>query len=89
LRRAQKALSAAEGEGGMATAARVFMHDAMDRIERQARTALAAAATGDALLTQLAVLRRLAKHSRLDTITMRRHVADAVLEQDRYPFHER
>jgi hypothetical protein len=61
----------------------------MDRVEKEARTALAASADGDTLLTQLAVLRRFAKHSPVDTIAMRRRVADAVLAQHRYPFEGR
>ena len=90
LRRAQKA-SAARGEAAsvMGDAARAFIYDAMDRIEKAARTALAATADGDTLLTQLAVLRRFAKHSPLDTISLRRRVADAVLAQHRYPFEGR
>ena len=63
--------------------------DAMDRIEKEARTALAATADGDTLVTQLAVLRRFAKHSPLDTIAIRRRVAEAVLAQDKYPFEGR
>ena len=73
----------------MADAARAFIYDAMDRIEKEARTALAAVAEGDTLVTQLAVLRRFAKHAPLDTIALRRRVADAVLAQDRYPFEGR
>jgi alkylation response protein AidB-like acyl-CoA dehydrogenase len=90
LRRAQKA-SAARGAaaGGLADAARAFISDAMDRIEKEARTALAAVAEGDALTTQLAVLRRFAKHAPIDTIAIRRRVAEAVLAQDRYPFEGR
>jgi alkylation response protein AidB-like acyl-CoA dehydrogenase len=89
LRRAQKA-AAARGEGGaMSETARVLIYDAMDRIEREGRTALAATVDGDTLLTQLAVLRRFAKHAAIDTISMRRRVADAVLAQDRYPFEGR
>jgi alkylation response protein AidB-like acyl-CoA dehydrogenase len=90
LRRAQKAL-AARGESAsvMGDAARAFVYDAMDRIEKEARTALAASADGDTLVTQLAVLRRFAKHAPIDTIAIRRRVADAVLVQDRYPFEGR
>ena len=73
----------------MADAARAFIYDAMDRIEKEARTALAATADGDTLVTQLAVLRRFAKHAPLDTIAIRRRVAEAVLAQDRYPFEGR
>jgi alkylation response protein AidB-like acyl-CoA dehydrogenase len=90
LRRAQKAF-AKRGESAnvMGDAARAFVYDAMDRIEKDARTALAASADGDTLITQLAVLRRFAKHAPIDTIAIRRRVADAVLVQDRYPFEGR
>ena len=90
LRRAQKSTAArGEAAGPLGDAARVFIYDAMDRIEKEARTALAATVDGDMLLTQLAVLRRFAKHAALDTISMRRRIADAVLAQDRYPFEGR
>ena len=90
LRRAQKAAAGrAQAGGAMAAAARVFIYDAMDRIEKEARTALAATVDGDVLLTQLAVLRRFAKHAPLDTISLRRDIAGAVLAQDRYPFESR
>jgi hypothetical protein len=90
VRRAQKS-AAAKGQGAdlMADAARVFTYDAMDRVEKDARTALAATSDGDTLTTQLAALRRLAKHAPVDTIALRRRVADAVLAQDRYPFEGR
>jgi hypothetical protein len=86
LWRAQKS---AAPDSPMADAARSFGYDAMDRIEKEARTALAATSDGDTLVTQLAALRRLAKHAPLDTIALRSRVADAVLAQDRYPFEGR
>jgi alkylation response protein AidB-like acyl-CoA dehydrogenase len=90
LRRAQKsAASRASAATLMADVASAFIYDAMDRIEKEARTALAASAEGDVLVTQLAVLRRFAKHAPIDTIAIRRRVADAVLAQDRYPFEGR
>jgi alkylation response protein AidB-like acyl-CoA dehydrogenase len=90
LRRAQKSATVrGESASVMADAARAFIYDAMDRIEKEARTALAATADGDTLVTQLAVLRRFAKHAPLDTIAIRRRVAEAVLAQDRYPFEGR
>jgi hypothetical protein len=73
----------------MVDAARSYIYDAMDRVEKEARTALIATADGDTLTTQLAVLRRFAKHAPIDTIALRRRVADAVLAQDRYPFEGR
>jgi butyryl-CoA dehydrogenase len=90
LRRAQKS-SAARGSSAavMVDAARAFLYDAIDRIEKEARTALEAAAEGDALTTQLAILRRFAKHAPIDAIAIRRRVAEAVLANDRYPFEGR
>jgi hypothetical protein len=41
------------------------------------------------LITQLAVLRRFSKHAPIDTIAIRRRIADVVLTQDRYPFEGR
>jgi hypothetical protein len=73
----------------MCDATRAFIYDAMDRVERDARTALTATVEGDMLITQLAVLRRFAKHAPLNTIAIRRRVAEAVLAQDRYPFEGR
>ena len=90
LRRAQKS-AAAKGQSAalMGEATTAFTYDAMDRIEKEARTALAAIADGDTLTTRLAALRRLAKHAPIDAIAIRRRLADAVLAQDRYPFDGR
>jgi alkylation response protein AidB-like acyl-CoA dehydrogenase len=87
LRRAQK--SGAGANSPMADAARAYTYDAMDRIEKEARTALAATSDGETLVTQLAALRRLAKHAPVDVIALRRRVAQAVMAQDRYPFEGR
>jgi alkylation response protein AidB-like acyl-CoA dehydrogenase len=90
LRRAQKASAARSSAAGlMGEATRAFVYDAMDRVEKDARIALAACADGDTLTTQLAVLRRFAKHVPVNTIAIRRRIADAVLAQDRYPFEGR
>jgi alkylation response protein AidB-like acyl-CoA dehydrogenase len=91
LRRTQRAL-AARGEQAAAVmldAARVFVYDAADRIEKEARTALAATLAGDDLRTQLAVLRRFSKHDPVDTIRLRRRVAQALLSTGHYPFEGR
>ena len=91
LRRAQKTANGKSSETAslMADAARAFISDAADRIEREARTALAATVEGDNLRTQVAVLRRFAKRDAVDTIALRRRVAAAVLAGDRYPFEGR
>jgi alkylation response protein AidB-like acyl-CoA dehydrogenase len=91
LRRAQKAEAARgpQSSSAMADAARVFLHDAADRVETGARRALAAVLEGDMLRTQLAVLRRFLKREPADTIAMRQHISAAVQASDRYPFEDR
>jgi len=91
LLRAQKA-AAAKGEAAIKTmidAARVFISDAMERLEHEAKRALAAVHEGDMLTTQMAVLKRFGKRPALDTIALRRGIAAAVQAQDRYPFEGR
>ena len=91
LLRAQKA-AAAKGEVAasvLVDAARVFVADAAERVEHDARRAIAAVHEGDMLTTQLAVLKRFGKRPVVDTIAIRRRVAAAVQAQDRYPFEGR
>jgi alkylation response protein AidB-like acyl-CoA dehydrogenase len=91
LLRAQKAAQA-KGEAAssaMIDAARVFIADAAERVDHEAKRALAAVHEGDMLTTQLAVLRRFGKRNAVDTIALRRRVAAAVQSQDRYPFEGR
>ena len=91
LLRAQKA-AAAKGESASQTmidAALVFINDAADRVEHEAKRAIAAIHEGDMLTTQMAVLKRFAKRAPVDTIALRRRVAAAVQSQDRYPLEGR
>jgi alkylation response protein AidB-like acyl-CoA dehydrogenase len=91
LLRAQKAATA-KGEAASAVvldAARVFVADAAERLEHEAKRAIAAVHEGDMLTTQMAVLKRFGKRGAVDTIALRRKVAAAVQAQDRYPFEGR
>jgi len=91
LLRAQKA-SAAKGEASasvMIDATRVFIADAAERLEHEAKRAIAAVHEGDMLTTQMAVLKRFGKRGAVDTIALRRKVAAAVQAQGRYPFEGR
>jgi alkylation response protein AidB-like acyl-CoA dehydrogenase len=90
LLRAQKA-AATKGAAAqtMIDAARVFINDAAERVEREARRAIAAVHDGDMLTTQMAVLKRFGKRAPVNTIALRRNVAVAVQAQDRYPFEGR
>jgi butyryl-CoA dehydrogenase len=88
--RAQKA-AAKNGTAAsvMIDAARVFVNDAAERAEHEAKRAIAAVHEGDMLMTQMAVLKRFGKRAAVDTIALRRSVARAVQAQDRYPFEGR
>jgi alkylation response protein AidB-like acyl-CoA dehydrogenase len=67
-------------------AASVTVNEAAGRIELAARSALAAMADGDVLRTQLAALRRLLKITPVNTVTIRRKLADAVVARGGYIF---
>jgi alkylation response protein AidB-like acyl-CoA dehydrogenase len=69
-----------------ADAASVFVNDASERVATVARNALAAMADGDTLRTLLAALRRLLKATPVNTVALRRRVADAVTVRKGYPF---
>ena len=67
-------------------AARVTVNEAAGRIELAARSCLAAMAEGDVLKTQLAALRRLLKVTPVNTVVMRRRLADATVAKGAYLF---
>jgi alkylation response protein AidB-like acyl-CoA dehydrogenase len=67
-------------------AAQVCIHDAAGRVETAARTALAAMSEGDTLRTLLAALRRVLKITPVNTVALRRIIADAVLDRKAYIF---
>ena len=67
-------------------AARVTTNEAAGRIELAARSCLAAMAEGDTLRTQLAALRRLMKVTPVNTVAMRRRLADATVAKGGYLF---
>ena len=62
----------------------VLLRDAMARIEISARTVLAACSEGDAMRTNMAVLRRFAKYEPVDAIALRRRIAERLLAAGRY-----
>jgi alkylation response protein AidB-like acyl-CoA dehydrogenase len=68
-----------------ADAARVFVNDAVARVETNTRQALAAMTQGDTLRTMLAGARRLFKWTPIDTVTLRRRLADEAVSRRGYP----
>lgn len=67
-------------------ATRAYLYAAADRMELDARRALARVAEGDTLRTQLALLRRFLRRTAPDTIELRRRVAKRALDLNHYPF---
>jgi alkylation response protein AidB-like acyl-CoA dehydrogenase len=63
---------------------RIYLTQAMDKIESAAKKVIAAVAEGDMLRTQLAILRRLAKHEPFNTIELAQQVAQKVIERGKY-----
>jgi alkylation response protein AidB-like acyl-CoA dehydrogenase len=87
LLRVRHALDARVTDAGLhADTARLFVNDAASRIETAARQALAAMAEGDTLRVSLAALRRLLRVTPINTVRIRRRLADAVVARRGYIF---
>ena len=83
--RARQAVAAGRAGAELhVTAARLFSAGAAERVESNARTALAAMRDGDELRTLLAALRRLLKVAPINTVALRRRLADAAVQSGRY-----
>jgi alkylation response protein AidB-like acyl-CoA dehydrogenase len=83
LLRTQKLAKLGKGEiaGEMCS---VFLREAMETIESAARNVLAASSEGDALRTNLAVLKRFTKFEPVNAVEARRKIAARLLAADRY-----
>ncbi len=87
LLRAQQASEAKAADAPLQVdAARLFINDAAMRVEATARQALAAMAEGDMLRISLAALRRLLRVTPINTVAIRRRLADATVAKAGYPF---
>jgi len=84
--RAQKLVETkGEREASLAIAmTRVYLAQAMEKIESAAKRIIAAVAEGDMLRTQLAILRRLAKYEPFNTIELRQQIAQRTIEVGKY-----
>jgi len=83
LLRTRKLASAGKGANAADLCA-VFLRDAMARIELSARHVLGGCSEGDALRTNMAVLRRLAKYEPVNAVALRRQIAGRLLARGRY-----
>jgi len=84
--RAQK-IAETKGEAAAAlpiAMTRVYLSQAMEKVESAAKKVIAAVADGDMLRTQLAILRRLAKYEPFNTIELRQQIAQKIIERGKY-----
>jgi butyryl-CoA dehydrogenase len=84
--RAQKIVDA-KGEAAAAlplAMTRVYLAQSMEKVESAARKVIAAVAEGDMLRTQMAILRRLAKHEPFNTVELRHRIAQKMIERGKY-----
>jgi len=88
LLRALKALKKSTDEKARIQQAmvKVFVNDSFDRIGSCARQALAAIAEGDTLKKQLTALDTCTRFTPVNTIALRREVADYVITRGKYPW---
>jgi len=85
--RAQAAVNGrVPGAETQAEAARAFVNDAAARIDFNAKTALAAMEEGDTLRMQLAALRRVLKVTPVNTVAIRRKLAESTVSRGGYIF---
>src|ERR1700674_1914172 len=89
--RAQKMVegvsSSKQGEAAAAlpiAMTRVYLTQALERVEAAAKKVMADVAEGDMLRTQLAIVRRLSKHEPFNTIALRQQIAQKTIERGKY-----
>ena len=81
--RARAAADSAQAAQHQAAAC-VYVHDAAQRVDAAARSALAATVEGDTLRTLLAALRRVLKPTAVNTVALRRRLAEAATAHGGY-----
>jgi len=65
---------------------KVYVNDAFDRIEGLAKQIFSAISEGDLLRTQLSALKKLTRFNPVNTVSLRRQIAEHVIKVGRYPF---
>jgi len=88
LLRALKTMEKAGGERFQLQRAMmsVYVNDALVRVAGCARQVLSAIASGDRLRTHLSALEKPTHFAPVNTVMLRREIADAVIKAGRYPF---
>jgi len=81
--RVQK-LDACKGNDLTTAMLRVYLEAGIDKVESAAKKILAAVSEGDMLRSQMAILRKLAKHDPFDSIGLRQKIANKIIESGKY-----
>ena len=63
---------------------RVYLTQALEKVEAAAKKVIADVAEGDMLRTQLAIVRRLSKHEPFNTIALRQQIAQRTIEAGKF-----
>ncbi len=86
VKRTEKALAAngIEAEQQKLEMTAVYVHEAFDRIEGWAKEALAAMEEGDELRLRLSILKKLTRRTPINTVALKRSIADRVIEAGAY-----
>jgi alkylation response protein AidB-like acyl-CoA dehydrogenase len=86
LARARKLAEKGSAQAALAQSmTQLYAVNAFSAIENAARMVIAAVAEGDLLRTQIAIVRRLAKHETVNTVALGKTIARAAVERGRYP----
>ncbi|MFC1813580.1 acyl-CoA dehydrogenase family protein [Thermodesulfobacteriota bacterium] len=67
-------------------AVKVYVNDTIPKIMHWARQVLAFVETGDALSARLSAVERLAAYQPIDTVALRRLIAEKIIKVQKYPF---
>src|SRR5699024_6977054 len=62
----------------------VYVQEAFNRIEKEAKEVIIAVESGDALRMMLSSLRKLTRHTPIDIIEKKREIAASIIEKERY-----
>ena len=88
LLRTQKMISKDGGQKAkyQISAVKVYVDETIPKIENWAKEILAHVEEGDMLRTQLAGVKKLARYQPIDAVSLRREVADRIIDLESYPF---
>ncbi|WP_028321402.1 acyl-CoA dehydrogenase family protein [Desulfatiglans anilini] len=67
-------------------AVKVYVDDMIPKIEGWAKQVIAYTEGGDMLRTQLAGIKKLARYQPIDAVSLKRSIADRIIEMEAYPF---